>query len=320
MSQNILIVSEYAGGQPKRVTLELLAVGQALRAASNGTLATLVADPAEDPAPLANYGPVLHASSPADPARTRPEALAALVNSLVAARGFTTVIFPGTFLGKEAAARVAARQGVTLLSDCVEVSPDGGLLAVRPVYAGKLRAHARPLAVRAVLTVRPNSQNPETLVSAPGAVEKIAPPAENLKLALKSVLASGTKKADLTEAEVIVSGGRGMKGPEHFQLLEALADALGGVVGASRSAVDSGWVDHSIQVGQTGKVVSPKLYVACGISGAIQHLVGMQTSKCIVAINSNPDANIFKIADYGIVGDLFEVVPKLTEEVKKLRG
>jgi electron transfer flavoprotein alpha subunit len=148
-------------------------------------------------------------------------------------------------------------------------------------------------------------------------VEAFAADVSGGKLQLLETISRGDTKVDLTEAEIIISGGRGMKGEENFAMLEELAEAINGVVGASRAAVDSGWKDHSVQVGQTGKVVAPKLYIACGISGAIQHLVGMQTSKCIVAINNNADANIFKIADYGIVGDTFEVIPKLTEELKK---
>lgn len=320
MTEKILVVSEYTDREPKRVTLELLAVAGLLRKAQAAEVATLVVGPDADPAKLAAWSNVLHLAASPDPTRTRPELLAAAVNRLIADRGFTTVLFPGTFLGKEAGARVAARQGTTLIADCVEFAVEGGVVATRPVYAGKLRARVRPLNGKLIATVRPNSQPIDALESVGGAVEAITlPAADDLKLLIREIKASLGKKTDLTEAEVIVAGGRGMKGPEHFKLLEGLADALGGVVGASRAAVDAGWVEHTIQVGQTGKVVSPKLYIACGISGAIQHLVGMQTAKCIVAINNNPDANIFKFADYGLVGDLFEVVPKLAEEIRKIK-
>jgi len=196
---------------------------------------------------------------------------------------------------------------------------DGKLQAVRPVYAGKAFATVDFDSAIQVATTRPNvfavAQCPKA-----GAVENV-PAATGFKAIVKEILAKSGAKVDLTEADIIISGGRGMKEGANFKILEELAEALGGVVGASRAAVDAGWgIPHSMQVGQTGKVVSPTLYIACGISGAIQHVAGMSSSKVIVAINKDPEAPIFKLATYGIVGDLFEVVPELTKAAKALKG
>ena len=198
----------------------------------------------------------------------------------------------------------------------------GKLVAMRPVYAGKAMQKVGFTRAPALVSLRPK-------VFAPGAGNgggaKVTPLAiaydpAAARARLREVKATSAGKADLTEAEIIVSGGRGLRGPENFHLVESLATALGGTVGASRAVVDAGWRPHADQVGQTGKTVSPKLYVAVAISGAIQHLAGMSSSRCIVAINKDPDAPIFKVADYGIVGDAFEIVPALTEAVKKLNA
>jgi electron transfer flavoprotein alpha subunit len=200
---------------------------------------------------------------------------------------------------------------------------DGRLECVRPIYAGKAFARVRFTGSPAMATLRPNVftlGSADTTRDAP-VVEfapRIAPDAVRAQAA--GTASSGGQSVELTEADVIVSGGRGLKGPENFPLIQELADVLGGAMGASRAAVDAGWVDHQHQVGQTGKTVSPTLYIACGISGAIQHLAGMSSSKYIVAINKDPEAPLFKVADYGIVGDLFAVVPALTREIKKIKS
>ncbi|MBI4000866.1 MAG: electron transfer flavoprotein subunit alpha/FixB family protein [Nitrospira defluvii] len=235
------------------------------------------------------------------------------------------IVMGATAMGKDLAPKLAARLTSALIQDCValEMDTDGSLLATRPMYGGKLHAVVKaknPL--MQIVTVRPNVFSPlepqpasdilvERLTIAVNGTRPIARVRETHKTA-------GGRK-ELTEASIIVSGGRGLKGPEHFTLIEELAAALGAAVGASRAAVDAGWKPHSYQVGLTGKTVSPQLYIACGISGAIQHQAGMSSARTIVAINNNPNAPIFKLASYGIIGDLFEVVPLLTEEVKKLK-
>jgi electron transfer flavoprotein alpha subunit len=231
------------------------------------------------------------------------------------------IFFAGTAMGRDLAPRTAARLGVGAVADVVGLEKDGDqLVARRPVYSGKAFANVDSAGAKPqVISLRPNVFAAE---ETGGAAEVVA--LDGLSLAIRAVVKelvdTGGGELDVAEADIIVSGGRGLKGPENFTLIRSLAEALGGAVGASRAAVDAGWIPHKHQVGQTGKVVSPSLYVAAGISGAIQHLAGMSSSKVIVAINKDPDAPIFKIADYGIVGDLFDVIPPFVEEVKKLAG
>jgi electron transfer flavoprotein alpha subunit len=217
---------------------------------------------------------------------------------------------------------VAALLDAPMASDCVALSSEGGtIIARRPVYAGKALINVSGAGQTLVVSLRPNAVAAQEQPAA-GAVESVpaAAPEKGLGAVLKEVLAAASRKLELTEASIIVSGGRGLKGPENFVMIEELAAALGAAVGASRAVVDAGWRPHSDQVGQTGKTVSPQLYIAVAISGAIQHLAGMRTSKYIVAINKDPEAPIFKVADYGIVGDAFEVVPRLTAAVKALKA
>jgi len=226
-----------------------------------------------------------------------------------------------TALGKDVAPKVAGKLGCACISDAVGLTLDGGWTVRRPVYAGKCFVDLSPTGSQFVVGIRPNAFILEEKAGA-GAVADFAPGLDGVepKATVARIEAGGGGKVELTEAEVVVSGGRGIKGPENYALIEKLAETLGAAAGASRAVVDAGWVDYSHQVGQTGKTVGPNLYVACGISGAIQHLAGMSSSKCIVAINKDANAPIFKVADYGIVGDLFDVVPVLTDEVGKLRG
>ena len=232
------------------------------------------------------------------------------------------ILFGATAMGKDLSARLAARLDAALMTDVTEVGIDGGTFKVlRPVYSGK--AYAEVVSAKDTInmaTIRPNIYPPAEKLEAGAGVVEVAAAIDSGRIGsiVKEIVKSTGGGKDLTEADIIVSGGRALKSEENFKILQDLADVIGGTVGASRAAVDAGYVPHSIQVGQTGKVVNPKLYIACGISGAIQHLVGMRTSKVIVAINKDPNAPIFQKADYGIVGDLFEIVPILIDEFKKL--
>lgn len=252
-----------------------------------------------------------------------PGAYARIVVDLAKANEPSVLLFGNSAVGKDLAPTVAAKLGVGMCSDCtgIEVGDGNKLVFTRPIYAGKAITTVTCTDNPQMATIRPNVLAPgEVDAGASANVENVSVALDDadLRSIVREVIKSAGGKVELTEADVIVSGGRGMKGPENYPMLEELAEVLGAAVGASRAAVDAGWRDHHDQVGQTGKVVNPSLYIACGISGAIQHLAGMKTSKVIVAINKDADAPIFKIANYGIVGDLFKVVPVLTEEFKTL--
>lgn len=276
-------------------------------------------------AELARFGAaVIHVGEHPALADYSAEGYAAVVAERIRAGGYTAVIFPATTLGRDLAPRVAAILDVPLAGDVTGLEAEAGTVrATRPIYAGKAFAQLRLAASPAMVTIRPNVFQP-TENPAAGAVETFTPAVDTGSWMVRLVerRAAGDGTLDVAEATVVVSGGRGMKDPSNWGLLEALRDAIGNgtALGASRAVVDAGWRPHGEQVGQTGKTVSPTLYVAVGISGAIQHLAGMRTSKTIVAVNKDPDAPIFNVADYGIVGDLFEVVPRLTEEVRALRA
>jgi electron transfer flavoprotein alpha subunit len=228
------------------------------------------------------------------------------------------IFFPASQMGKDLAPRVSARLGAALAADCTALRIEAGeIIATRPVYAGKALVD-----VRVTTPVRMYSLRPNVFTASAGngtaAVESVTPVLSDADFAAKVTSVKVSEgRPDVTEASIIVSGGRGLKAPENFKLVEDLADVLGAAVGASRAVVDAGWRPHDEQVGQTGKTVSPSLYIACGISGAVQHLAGMSGSKYIVAINKDKDAPIFQVADYGIVGDVFDVLPALTGELKK---
>lgn len=321
---SILVYAELRDGAVRPVTREALGEAKRLSATLGGPVTVVVA--AASDAGFAALGEsgadkVLFAQHAAF-ARYDSAGHAAAVAAAAKAVGAKAVLIGASATGKDLAPRVAALLGVGMAGDCTALDASGGkLVATRPVMAGKAYEKlAFPLSP-AVVTLRPkNFAASSTEAGKSAAVELLA---FTWDAAAPRAVVTGTTgesggKVDLTEAEIIVSGGRGLKGPEHFALIENLASALGATVGASRAVVDAGWRPHGEQVGQTGKTVSPKLYVAVGISGAIQHLAGMSSSRCIVAINKDPEAPIFKVADYGVVGDLFEVVPALTEAIQKL--
>ncbi len=252
-------------------------------------------------------------------------AYTSVLNKLAREEEPQAILLGNTAVGKDLAPRLAHRLGVGMASDCtgMEADEEDFLKFKRPIYGGKAFCELTLTEKPVVATIRPNTfpsgapdaSHQTEIIKADALID-----ADDLKAIVKEVVLAASLRPELIEAEIIISGGRGMKGPENFALLEECADAIGAAVGASRAAVDAGWREQKFQVGQTGKTVSPTLYIACGISGAIQHVAGMGSSKVIVAINKDPDANIFTLADYGIVGDLFEIVPLLTEEFKKLRS
>ena len=258
-----------------------------------------------------------------DDGRGGPAPFAVALADHVGGHGYAAVLFAATATGRDLAPRVAAGLGVSLLTDCTAVEvADGAIVVTRPVYAGKALSRVRSLATPALLSIRPNVFPPRKQPRE--AVLRQMPIGTNRTPASYRVVgfeASRGTALDVSEATIVVSGGRGMKGPEHWHLLAGLRDAIGetAALGASRAVVDAGWRPHAEQVGQTGKTVTPKLYFAIAISGAIQHLAGMRTSGVIVAVNRDADAPIFGVADYGIVGDAFEVVPKLAEAIRELR-
>jgi electron transfer flavoprotein alpha subunit len=320
----ILTFAEAREGRLRRASLEVVSEARRLAGALGATVETVLVGAGVEPlaAELAAYGTDrvrVFDDAALGAYATEPYARA-LAHAMADAKP-QVVLLPFTAMGKDLAPRVAARTGAGLASDCVALEvKDGRLLARRPMYAGKAYATVEWKGEPQIATLRPNvfALGPKDAARPVEVVRGSVDSASRARVVATGATAQG--RVPLSEAQIIVSGGRGLRGPENFHLVEGLADALGGAVGASRAVVDAGWVDHQLQVGQTGRTVSPSLYVACGISGAIQHLAGMSSSRCIVAINKDPDAPIFKVADYGVVGDLFEVLPRLSEAVKAHRA
>ena len=315
MLGNVLCVLETRDGALRKVSHEVVAAGRLIGSKVDAII--LASGPVSGDLPAADR---MLTATHADFARYNPDGFAETIAKH--SGEYDAIVFAATATGKDLAPRVGAKLAVSVATDVTDLSVDGGkVIATRPVYAGKALQKVRLNGKPALVSVRLNTFVPDgqTGGRADGQVAIEVPPF-TARVTVREVKAPAAAALDVSEASIIVSGGRGLKEPANFALLEALASAIGGAaVGASRAVVDAGWRDHAAQVGQTGKTVSPSLYIAVGISGAIQHLAGMRTAKVIVAINRDKDAPIFKVADYGIVGDLFEIVPRLTEEIRKLR-
>lgn len=320
----ILVFIEQRNGAIRKASTEALSEAHRLATAASWPVAAVIVgqNMAGKAAELGAYGASkVYVVDDDKLAVYSAEGYAAAIRAAVEKCQPDAILMSASIMGRDLSGRLAARLGVGCLADVTSLTFDGGrILAVRPVYSGKALATvdggvSKPV----IITLRPNVF-PVTKGEGTANVEILPPPPLTIRAIVKELLAKESGEIDVADADVIVSGGRGMKGPEHFHIIRDLAKVLGGAVGASRAAVDAGWIDHAHQVGQTGKVVSPSLYVACGISGAIQHLAGMSSAKIIVAINKDPEAPIFKIADFGIVGDLFHVLPALTEEIRKLKA
>jgi len=329
MSGNVLVFIERRGGEVKRPSLEALQVARRLADRRDASVHALVLGPgaAGCAASLAAHGADHVLTVDAEHAELYAPELYSRCLALAAQKSAASIVLAAaTAMGKDLAPRATARLGSACASDLVEIELDdaGTLRGRRPVYSGKAFVRlSMPGADPAVATLRPNVfPLPTPDNSRQAEVQAIDSPlgADELRARAVRLEFPERQESDVAEASIVVSGGRGLKGAEHFALIRELADVLDAAVGASRAVVDDGWIAHRHQVGQTGKVVSPQLYIACGISGAVQHLAGMSSSKVIVAINKDPEAPIFKVADYGIVGDLFEVMPALTEALRKLKS
>ncbi|MFI0451616.1 electron transfer flavoprotein subunit alpha/FixB family protein [Actinomadura sp. 6N118] len=311
----ILVLVDHVDGEVKKVALELLTAARRL-----GEPAAVWIGPGAEGAKdkLAEYGAAkIYVAADEELTSYVVAPKAALLAQLVADKSPAAVLVSATAEGKEVAGRLAVKTGSGVLTDVVDIAE--GAVAEHSIFGGGIIAHAKVKTGTPIVAVRPNSIAPEAAPAA-GAEEAVSVTLSDADKAAKiteRVVQEKGERPDLTEAAIVVSGGRGVGGAENFKIIEGLADSLGAAVGASRAATDAGWYPHSFQVGQTGKTVSPQLYIAVGISGAIQHRAGMQTSKTIIAINKDSEAPIFELVDYGVVGDLFQVAPQLTEEINK---
>ncbi|WP_433182308.1 electron transfer flavoprotein subunit alpha/FixB family protein [Actinoallomurus sp. CA-150999] len=311
----ILVLVDHVDGEVKKVTFELLTLAR-----RHGDAAAVWIGPGYEGAKdkLAEYGAAkVYVAADEELTSYVVAPKAELLAQLVADRSPAAVLVAATGEGKEVAGRLAVKIDSGVLTDVVDVAD--GFVGEHSIFGGAIVAHAKVSKGTPIIAVRPNSTAPEAAPSTPAEEQvsvTLSDAAKAAKVVEKVVQEKG-ERPELTEAAIVVSGGRGVGGADNFKLIEELADSLGAAVGASRAATDAGWYPHTFQVGQTGKTVSPQLYIAVGISGAIQHRAGMQTSKTIIAINKDPEAPIFELVDYGVVGDLFQVAPQLTEEITK---
>lgn len=331
---SIIAFVEAKEGKFKNSAFEIVSEAVKLASESGSELTVLAIGSGieKDANSLADYGAVklvyidlnkLNGKSPAKDIKYSPSSYAKVISEIAKQKNADVILLSATSLGKDLAGRISIKTDSSVYNDCISIKTEGGkITASRPVYAGKSITVVKSNSDKIVLTLRPNVFKPSKKEGVSIQIEKADTGSLNLSdsdfsSVVKDVIIS-SEKLDVAEADRIVSGGRGLREPEQFKIVEELANSIGAAVGASRAVVDAGWRPHSEQVGQTGKTVSPSLYIACGISGAIQHLAGMSSSKCIVAINKDKDAPIFQVANYGIVGDVFEIIPAMTEEFKKV--
>jgi electron transfer flavoprotein alpha subunit len=324
MSKLFLIIAEAKGGKLRQVTLETIQAARIAMEEEDRLAAVIIGHGVTVLAEgLSSYGidQVYVADEPLLE-HYNPEAYSPLLIEVLNAATPYAVFFPHTAMGRDLAPKAAAYLSAGQLSDVISLEKNGSeLLFTRPLYAGKAFETKVFKEGPLVVSFRPNNLPPAeaaAVSAAPAIVPLASSPSPDLRTVVRDVVRKASGKVDLTEAKIVVSGGRGVKSAEGFDVLEQLADVLNAAVGASRGACDAGYCDYALQIGQTGKVVTPEIYIACGISGAIQHLAGMSQSRIIIAVNKDPDAPIFQVADYGIVGDLFEIVPLLTKEFKNV--
>lgn len=319
LPKKVLVLGEFKDEHVRHVSFEAIAAGRKL-AADGEVVAVLVGENVQDKSDLFfHYGAdrvvvVEHSQLK----HYTPDGFTQALLSVIEEEKPEVIVFGHTALGKDLSPKIANRLNLGLVSDVIQIEEENGeYLFTRPIYSGKAFEKVMITDDILFITIRPNNISPlEKDTTRKGTVTSVVVEIGELPVKVKEVIRKSSSGVDLSEAKVVVAGGRGVKSKEGFRILEELADLLGGAVGASRGACDANYCDYSLQIGQTGKVVTPDVYIACGISGAIQHLAGMSNSKMIIAINKDPDADIFKVCDYGIVGDLFEVVPQLIEELK----
>ncbi len=322
MARKILVLAETREQVLRNVSYEVIAAGKEISEGGEVVSVLIGENISSLASELIHYGAdrVITVED-ANLSTYTPDGYAQALLATIKEENPEAIIIGHTALGKDLSPKIAAKLQLGLISDVTAIEITGGnVIFSRPIYSGK--AFEKQIITDGLIfaTIRPNNINPlRKDDTRTGEIHSLSVEIKDLRTIVKEVVRKATEGVDLSEAKVIIAGGRGVKSEEGFEPLKELANVLGGAVGASRGACDANYCDYSLQIGQTGKVVTPDLYIACGISGAIQHLAGMSNSKVIVAINKDPEANIFNVADYGIVGDLFEVVPLLTEEIKALK-